>query len=1268
MTLECNSQVPAPATLSATDNCDANVTVTYNQTQQGTGCPYTLTRTWTATDDCGNSITHTQIITVSDTQNPTWASALPQNMTLQCSSQVPAPATLTATDNCDANVTVTYNQTQQGTGCPYTLTRTWTATDDCGNSVTHTQLIMVDDNTPPVFVEPADLTVSCGNLPAPVAPAVSDNCDTSLTVNYLQLVSNLACGQEVKRIWTATDDCGNVAVTEQIITVTDDMAPQVVFTHPLLAGLTDGDTLYLECDEAVVFGANDAMALDSCSDATISFDEGAFTLGDCPTDNYIVWMQCTWTATDACGNSSDATLNIVIVDNDAPVFTSVPADVTIQCGDPVPPCGNAFAVDDCSDVSMSVSTDSIPTAEGYDLVCTWTATDDCGNSEQAIRTIHVLDTATPVISNVPLDTIIYLGQGEVTPTPALVFAIDACTNDTIPIVFAEIKVVDGCDTILTRIWTATDPFGNTATAEQTIVLVGKIEANVAMTSPQNCNGNFGSATLTPNTFTYNWSDGGTGAVRNDLVAGSYTVTATDGHCYDTLTLNIGFECPCDMPVLDTLLITNATCGDTTGAAVLELTGDEADYHFLWIPNFGTPNANGNGRTGLPAGHYIVIVNYLDQTDCVEKFNIDIFDDCPRCAPVFEEAEVTLHVPSAPDKVCLPVPYGVSQQHTIYVDGVTYAGALSACDDEPMAAYSWSLLAGVLQNGGLLDASWAHNGMTFNTLVYTMDELAAAMTAADPTGGWYNDANTYRLISTGTGGTYGALTITHVPSQFSAQLQPSVYQTASGTRLLLNQGTHLIVYVDPTTDCADTLLVHVEVPDLHPDVIFAEKFLAVSENCDYRSLDVCLEIPFAKVNEYSFSVNGQPYNGAFSACDYFADYSYSYVALMGMGATGPYQLKGWSFNGKTYTAGFSDFTDLAAKLNQWDPNGQWKNDPLTFSITGGSSTGKYGAMTIEHTASGAVAVLQLNSHVIPGNARMTLPEGWNTVIATRLADGKQDTLTALAACLTPDVFNTTMKISEQDTLCLSLDELPGSVATVFNNCEAQAGEAVQFDVMPGKNCIRCVAKELGFGAACMVICDEYGICDTTYLNVTVREDEVTHLQPDTLYTVVNQPVTSDLLANDVFAKGIASVNIRQKAKHGTLEISPDFYVTYAPLENYCNTDREPDRFTYEVCLTDGTCYEMMAFVEVACDELIIFNAFSPNGDGKNDFFRIAGLEKYPNHQLSIYNRWGNLVFKTKDYRNDWGGAWRSNHLPDGTYFYLLDDGEGKKYTGYLQVRR
>jgi hypothetical protein len=110
-------------------------------------CPreYSVTRTWTATDPCGNSSTASQTINVEDNTAPTLV-GVPSDKAVPCGGPVPGPCSaegVTATDDCDPNPAVTCRQaiSAHGTDETYYVTNCWTATDACGNHVEQCQVI-----------------------------------------------------------------------------------------------------------------------------------------------------------------------------------------------------------------------------------------------------------------------------------------------------------------------------------------------------------------------------------------------------------------------------------------------------------------------------------------------------------------------------------------------------------------------------------------------------------------------------------------------------------------------------------------------------------------------------------------------------------------------------------------------------------------------------------------------------------------------------------------------------------------------------------------------------------------------------------------------------------------------------------------------------------------------------------------------------------------------------------------------------------------------
>ncbi|MDY2588552.1 HYR-like domain-containing protein, partial [Winogradskyella aquimaris] len=144
-----------------------------------------VTVTFTATDDCGNSSTTTATYSIIDTVDPVLT--IPADITLECTESTDPSNTgnATATDDC-ALPNVTFSDTEvTDCGDTKTITRTWTATDACGNSVSADQTITVIDTTAPSFNEalPADATVECDAVPTAETLTASDNCGTA-TVTF----------------------------------------------------------------------------------------------------------------------------------------------------------------------------------------------------------------------------------------------------------------------------------------------------------------------------------------------------------------------------------------------------------------------------------------------------------------------------------------------------------------------------------------------------------------------------------------------------------------------------------------------------------------------------------------------------------------------------------------------------------------------------------------------------------------------------------------------------------------------------------------------------------------------------------------------------------------------------------------------------------------------------------------------------------------------------------------------------------------------------
>jgi gliding motility-associated-like protein len=120
---------------------------------------------------------------------------------------------------------------------------------------------------------------------------------------------------------------------------------------------------------------------------------------------------------------------------------------------------------------------------------------------------------------------------------------------------------------------------------------------------------------------------------------------------------------------------------------------------------------------------------------------------------------------------------------------------------------------------------------------------------------------------------------------------------------------------------------------------------------------------------------------------------------------------------------------------------------------------------------------------------------------------------------------------------------------------------------------------------------------------------------------------------------------------------------------------PDVLTIEVCDLLGDCTQQVIKIEVIGD-LTIYNGISPNGDGLNDIWIIEYLdvlEETKNNKVSVYNRWGDVVWETENYDNQErvfkGLNKNGNEVSSGTYFYKIEFSSGRKAeTGYLALKR
>ena len=272
-----------------------------------------------------------------------------------------------------------------------------------------------------------------------------------------------------------------------------------------------------------------------------------------------------------------------------------------------------------------------------------------------------------------------------------------------------------------------------------------------------------------------------------------------------------------------------------------------------------------------------------------------------------------------------------------------------------------------------------------------------------------------------------------------------------------------------------------------------------------------------------------------------------------------------------------------------------------------------------------------------------------------------------AITTETVFHS-IKVGKDSTYCVKTNELSGKRFIVKNICEPNTSNNVNF-IINGL-CVTYMADNQGIDTACLVVSDEFGNSDTTRLIVYVIQERQALPTPiairDRATTAKGTQVIIKPMDNDSIFGLPSNIIVLTQPTNGQLSFDPATNnVVYSPTKATDCINR--DSFRYAVVNAGGKDTAEVA-VEILCDEIVVFSGFSPNGDGVNDNFTILGLEKYPNNKIFIFNQRGNQVFTADNYQNNWNGISDGLAVPDGTYFWILDLGNGKKQSGYVQIHR
>ena len=452
-----------------------------DKVQQG-ACPdeQIITRTWVAENECNESTTKNQLITVEDLIPP--EIHCPPDQNLMCGTQIQPEITGEphAIDDCSPHPLIAFTDSEEGS-CEHekSILRTWTATDQCGNFSSCTQRLVMKPPEQFDLICPEDrvVAVDASITPENTGRAIAkESKSLGVQIDYSDTRSKGSCPKEwiITRTWSATNTDGVPSRCLQTIVVLDTNAPEF---PDIPAEIT------AECGKIpapLSFVPKD----NSNFDVTVKYSDTVVGSDICGPGRLKRVLR-SWTTEDACGNKSRLDQVIHLTDTTPPVFHGVPKDLVAEVGAiPAPPM--VTASDDCEGptpvefeeifVGSNLCSSDSSLENTQKIIRRWIASDSCNNSAVAEQIIIVQDTTPPVFAEIPENIAV---ECHSIPDPSVVFASDNSGTD---VTFDFTETQRGTNVCLDspskehpqkleRIWTASDHCGNRSEIKQTISIV-----------------------------------------------------------------------------------------------------------------------------------------------------------------------------------------------------------------------------------------------------------------------------------------------------------------------------------------------------------------------------------------------------------------------------------------------------------------------------------------------------------------------------------------------------------------------------------------------------------------------------------------------------------------------------------------------------------------------------------------------------------------------------------------------------------------------------
>ena len=620
----------------------SGITVSHTDANTSTdNCGWTITRTYTIQDPYGNTVepNPTMSVSGSDQSAPELTGTWPANITGQnnCFADADISGLISDddvadlySDGCGGTVTVSHSDASTLTdNCGWTITRTYTIRDACGNETTNTMSVSGSDQSEPALAGTwpdnitgqdncfanADLSGLISDDEA--AAQYIDGCGGSVTVSHSDantLTDN--CGWTITRTYTITNACGTNSTTiTQSVSGSDQSAPTLSGTWP--ANITAQNNCFADADVSGLMSDDDVSELysDGCG-GTISVTH---TDANTTTDNCGWTITRTYTISDVCGNEvtktqsvsgSDETVPTIGDDNLNRQLTStncvfIVPDLTTEVRN--------IASDNCTangnlTISQSITAGTEITTATTVIV---TVTDQCGNNSTKEIELTLPEELTTSLSANPATIACNGGTTSITNTPDggtapyQYFWSNSTNEQNLADVTAGTYTVtvrdnNGCSVVESL--EITQPNALTTSLSATSILCNGQTSNITNTV----------AGGTPN-YTYNWNNGSTTQNLEGVGGGTYSVTVTDANsCVATASVTVNEP----EELTSELSAGTIACNGSTTDITNTVSGGTTPITYEW--NNG---ANTQNLTGVVAGTYSVTVRDNNSCSVVREITI-----------------------------------------------------------------------------------------------------------------------------------------------------------------------------------------------------------------------------------------------------------------------------------------------------------------------------------------------------------------------------------------------------------------------------------------------------------------------------------------------------------------------------------------------------------------------------------------------------------------------------------------------------------------------